>query len=260
MPAERYETMSIAIVIGGSAGIGQRAAVRLAEQGCPVILTYRTHPEGADEAVAEIERSGGTAVALPLDVGRSETFPAFAETVRLTLEETWGATSLTYLLNNAGIGRMALVEDTTEELYDELQRVLLKGPFFLTQALLPLLEDGGAVVNTTSSSTAATGLEPGYSVYGAMKGGLVVMTRYLAKELSERGIRVNSVSPGTTRTRLGGDAFERHPELVAPLAARTALGRIGEPDDIARVIAFLLSDAGAWGTGQDIEASGGYNL
>jgi NAD(P)-dependent dehydrogenase (short-subunit alcohol dehydrogenase family) len=252
--------MTIAIVIGGSAGIGQSAAIRLAERGSRVIVTYRTHPEGADDTVAEIERLGGTAVALPLDVGRSETFPAFAESIRVALAQTWQATTFTYLVNNAGVGRMAMVEDTTEELYDELQRVLLKGPFFLTQSLLPLLEDGGAIINTTSSSTAATGLEPGYSVYGAMKGGLVVLTRYLAKELSTRGIRVNSVSPGTTRTRLGGDAFEKYPELIPQLAARTALGRIGEPDDIGKVIAFLLSDDGAWITGQDIEASGGFNL
>lgn len=253
-------TMNIAIVIGGSAGIGQSAAIRLAERGSGVILTYRTHPEGAKETVTQIENLGGKAVALPLDVGRSETFTTFTETVKRTLAETWQTTSFTQLLNNAGIGQMALVEDTTEELYDELHRVLLKGPFFLTQSLLPLLRDGGAIVNTTSSSTAATGLEPGYSVYGAMKGGLVVMTRYLAKELSARGIRVNSVSPGTTRTRLGGDAFAKYPELIAPLAARTALGRIGEPDDIGKVIAFLLSDDAAWITGQDLEASGGYNL
>lgn len=252
--------MTIAVVIGGSAGIGQSAAIRLAEQGSGVVVTYRTHPEGADQTVAEIEKRGGTAVALPLDVGRSETFTGFAESVRHVLASTWEATGFTYLLNNAGIGRMATIEDTTEELYDELQDVLLKGPFFLTQSLLPMIEDGGAIVNTTSSSTAATGLEPGYSVYGAMKGGLVVMTRYLAKELSGRGIRVNSVSPGTTRTRLGGDAFEKYPELIPPLAARTALGRIGEPDDIGKVIAFLLSDSAAWITGQDIEASGGYNL
>ncbi|GAA5123852.1 SDR family oxidoreductase [Alloalcanivorax gelatiniphagus] len=252
--------MSIAIVIGGSAGIGQSAALRLAQQGSGVVLTYRTHLDGAEETVAEIERARGRAVALPLDVGRSETFPAFVDAVRVALRETWGATTFTYLLNNAGIGRMALLEDTTEELYDELQRVLLKGPLFLTQALLPMLEDGGAIVSTTSTSTAATGLEPGYSVYGAMKGGLVVLTRYLAKELSARGIRVNSVSPGTTRTRLGGDAFDRYPELIPPLAARTALGRIGEPDDIGKVIAFLLSEDAAWITGQDIEASGGYNL
>jgi NAD(P)-dependent dehydrogenase (short-subunit alcohol dehydrogenase family) len=252
--------MGITVVVGGSAGIGQSAAVEIARRGSGVILTYRTHPEGARETVGAIEELGGTAVALPLDVGRSETFPAFRDAVAGALAETWGVESFDGLVNNAGVGRMAMVEDTTSEMFDELSGVLLKGPFFLTQALLPLLDDGGAIVNTTSSSTQVTGLEPGYSVYGAMKGGLVVMTRYLAKELSARGIRVNSVSPGPTRTRLGGDAFARFPELVAPIAAKTALGRIGEAGDIGSVIAFLLSDDARWITAQDIEASGGYNL
>lgn len=252
--------MSIAVVVGGSAGIGQSAAVELARRGAGVILTYRSHPEGARETVAAIEESGGTAIALPLDVGRSETFPAFRDSVAAALTETWGAETFDGLVNNAGIGRMAMVEDTTEELFDELSRVLLKGPFFITQALLPLLADDGAIVNTTSSSTQATGLEPGYSVYGSMKGGLVVMTRYQAKELSARGIRVNSVSPGPTRTRLGGDAFAQYPHLIPPIAAKTALGRIGEAEDIGSVIAFLLSDDARWITAQDIEVSGGYNL
>jgi NAD(P)-dependent dehydrogenase (short-subunit alcohol dehydrogenase family) len=252
--------MGVVVVIGGSAGIGQAAAIEIAKRGHGVILTYRSHPEGAAEAVAEIERVGGTAVALPLDVGRSETFPAFADAVAVALSDTWGARTITGLVNNAGFGQMAMVGDTTEELFDELYRVLLKGPYFVTQALLPLIEDGGAIVNTTSSSTQVLGLEPGYSAYGSMKGGLVVQTRYLAKELSARGIRANSVSPGPTRTRLGGDAFEKYPELIPPIAARTALGRVGESVDIGSVIAFLLSDEARWITAQDIEVSGGYNL
>ena len=252
--------MAIAIVVGGSAGIGQSAAIELAKRGVGVILTYRTHPEGAQETLDEIERIGGTAVALPLDIGLSATFPAFRDSVVRALAETWGAETFTYLLNNAGIGKMAMLGDVTEEFYDELHRVLLKGPYFLTQTLLPLIEDGGAIVSTTSSSTQTTGLEPGYSAYGSLKGGLVVMTRYFAKELGRRGIRVNSVSPGPTRTRLGDDGFARFPELIAPIAAKTALGRLGEPEDLGRVIAFLLSDDSAWITGQDIEASGGFNL
>jgi NAD(P)-dependent dehydrogenase (short-subunit alcohol dehydrogenase family) len=254
------DTMKIAIVVGGSAGIGQSAAIEMAERGSGVILTYRTHPEGADETVAAIEKDGGTAVALQLDIGRSETFPHFREDVARTLADTWHTKTFSYLLNNAGFGQMAMFEDTTEDLFDELQRVLLKGPYFLTQTLLPLLQDGGAIVNTTSSSTQSTGLTPGYSAYACMKGGLVVQTRYLAKELSARGIRVNSVSPGPTRTRLGGDAFAKFPELIPDLAAGIALGRIGEPQDIGRVIAFLLSDEGGWITAQDIEVSGGANL
>jgi NAD(P)-dependent dehydrogenase (short-subunit alcohol dehydrogenase family) len=139
-------------------------------------------------------------------------------------------------------------------------RVLLKGPYFLTQTLLPLLADGGAIVNTASSAATLSGMEPGYSAYGTMKGGLVVLSRYLAKELSARGIRVNSVSPGSTRTRIGDNAFERHPEVIPSIAARTALGRLGEPDDIGMVIATLLTEECRWMTAQDIEVSGGYNL
>ena len=252
--------MTVAIVVGGSAGIGQRTAIELVRRGSGVILTYRTHPDGAEATVDAIEALGGTAVALPLDVGRSDTFPAFRDAVVETLAHTWDAASFAQLVCNAGVGRMALLGDVTEAFYDELNAVLLKGPYFLTQTLLPLLEDGGSIVNTTSSSTQPMGLEPGYSAYAAMKGGLVVMTRYFAKELSARGIRVNSVSPGPTRTRLGDDGFERFPEIIAPIAARTALGRLGEPEDIAKVIAFLLSDDAGWITGQDIHATGGYDL
>ncbi len=176
------------------------------------------------------------------------------------LAATWDTDRITSLVNNAGVSGMAMFEDTSDELWERMHRVLLKGPFFLTRALLPLLADGASIVNTTSTSTHATAVPPGYSAYATMKGALVVLTRYLAKELSARGIRVNSVSPGVTRTRFGDDAFSRYPELIGPQAARTALGRIGEPEDVAKVIAFLVSDESRWITGQDVEASGGYDL
>lgn len=251
--------MTIAIVTGGSAGIGRSAAIELARQGAGVILTYRSHPEGAQEAVAEIARIGGTAVALPLNLGDPDDFPAFRDEVTRVLAETWQATTLSVLVNNAGVGRMSLFDDVTEEFFDDLVNVIYKGPYFLTQALLPLLEDGGAIVNVTSTSS-TTSTEPGYSVYGSMKGALAVSTRYLAKELGARGVRVNSVSPGTTRTRISDDAFARHPEMIPELAADFVLGRIGEPEDIGRVIAFLASDGAVWITGQDIEVSGGQGL
>jgi NAD(P)-dependent dehydrogenase (short-subunit alcohol dehydrogenase family) len=252
--------MQVAIVTGASSGIGQSAAIQIARRGTGVILTYQGNESGAMETVARIEKDGGTAVALPLDVGRSETFPAFRESVVAALRDTWQRDTIDFLVNNAGFGHMAMFADTTEEAFDTLMRVLLKGPYFLTQTLLPLLTDGGAIVNTTSTSAQLSGMEPGYSAYGSMKGGLVVLTRYLAKELSGRGIRVNSVSPGTTRTRIADNAFERYPEVIPALAARTALGRIGEPDDIGMVIATLLAEESRWITAQDIEVSGGYNL
>jgi NAD(P)-dependent dehydrogenase (short-subunit alcohol dehydrogenase family) len=252
--------MEIAVVTGGSSGIGRSVAVQLAKRDVGVILTYNGNKEGGLETVAEIEQGGGRAVALPLDVGRSETFAEFTDTVAEVLADTWGTTSFRYLVNNAGFGRMAMFEDTTEELFDEFMRVLLKGPYFLTQALLPKLEDGGAIVNTASNSALFSGLEPGYSAYGTMKGGLVVLTRYMAKEFSTRGIRVNSVAPGSTRTRIADDAFDKYPEVIPPIAAKTALGRLGEPDDVGMVIAALLSEECRWITAQNIETSGGYNL
>ncbi|MFD8192556.1 SDR family NAD(P)-dependent oxidoreductase [Streptomyces wuyuanensis] len=252
--------MKVAIVTGASSGIGQSAAVQLAKRGTGVILTYGTNRQGALDTVAEIGELGGAAVALPLDVGRSGDFPAFRDSVVTALGETWQRDTFDYLVNNAGFAQMAMFEDTTEELFDKLARVLLKGPYFLTQSLLPLMADGGAIVNTTSNSAMESGMEEGYSAYASMKGGLMVLTRYMAKEFSKRGIRVNAVAPGATRTRLADNAFERFPEVIPAIAARTALGRVGEPDDIGMVIATLLSEEGRWITAQNIEVAGGYNL
>ena len=251
--------------LGGRAGDAEprrRGAPRprIADRGAAVIATYNGNPAGAEATVAAIEERGGSAVALQLDVGDSASFDAFVVRVRDVIAERWQRDSFDHLVNNAGFGQSAMFADTTEELYDQFQRVLLKGPFFLTQKLLPLLADGGAIVNTTSGAALPTSVEAGYSAYGTMKGGLLVLTRYLAKELGGRGIRVNSVAPGPTRTRLGGDAFELYPEVIPPLVERTVLGRLGEGDDVGRAIAALLSDDLGWVTGENIEVSGGFNL
>ena len=252
--------MQVAIVTGGSSGIGRSAAIRIAARGIGVILTYHSGADRAVDTVRMIEKNGGTAVALPLDVGRTDTFPAFREAVVAALRDTWDRDTADFLVNNGGLAQAAAFEDTTEEMFDRLTQVLLRGPYFLTQTLLPLIADGGAVVNTTSNSALPHVTEPGYSAYATMKGGLIVLTRYLAKELSVRGIRVNAVAPGSTRTRLGDNGFERFPEVIPALAAKTALGRVGEPDDIGVVIAALLADEGRWITAQTIEVSGGFNL
>jgi NAD(P)-dependent dehydrogenase (short-subunit alcohol dehydrogenase family) len=257
---EQSATPAVVVVTGASAGIGQGTAVELARRGFGVVATYHSHPEGAEETVAQIRDSGGQALALPLDIGRSETFPAFAEQLAGALESEWQTSSLRGLVNNAGFGGGRMFEEMSEEAFDQYYRVLLRGPYFLTQTLLPFISDDGAIVNVSSSSARPGDTEEGYSGYAAMKAGLITATRFLAKELAGRRIRVNSIAPGPTRTRLGDDAFEKFPEIIDRLAERTALGRIGEPGDIGKVIAFLVSDDAAWITGEDIQVSGGYAL
>ncbi|MGW4445485.1 SDR family NAD(P)-dependent oxidoreductase [Streptomyces sp. NPDC004682] len=251
--------MQVAVVTGASSGIGRAAAVEIAKRGIGVVLTYGRNRQGGLDTVAAVEKEGGTAVALPLDLGASGTFDAFRDTVTGVLRDTWRRDTFDHLVNNAGLAHSALIEDMTEDTFDLLARVLLKGPYFLTQRLLPLMADGGAIVNT-SSMAADSSPEPGYSAYAAMKGGLNVLTRYMAKEFAPRGIRVNAVSPGPTRTRLGDDGFTRFPEVIPALVARTAFGRVGEPEDVGALIATLVSDESRWVTAQNIEVSGGYDL
>lgn len=252
--------MGVTIVTGGSSGIGQATALETAQRGEGVILTYNGNEQGARDTVAAIEKSGGTAVALRLDLGDAAQFPAFADQVKETLASVWQADTFTALVNNAGMGGGSPFVDTTEEQFDALVRVLFRGTFFLTQRLLPLLADGGAIVNIASASVTTIERGGGYAAYAANKGAIIVLTQYLAVELGERRIRVNAIAPGATRTLIGDNAFEKYAHLVPEIEKKTLFGRLGEPDDIAAVIAMFLSNDGRWITGQVIEASGGYQF
>lgn len=248
----------ITLITGGSRGLGRNAAIHVARGGGDVILTYRTNRAEADAAVEEIEKLGRRAVALPLDVGASATFDAFAGVVRDALARHWQRERFDHLVNNAGVGDHAAFADTTEAQFDTLMNVHFKGVFFLTQKLLPLIADGGRIVNI-STGLARFSL-PGYSAYAAMKGAVEVLTRYLAKELGARGIAVNTVAPGAIETDFSGGAVRDNAQINAFVASQTALGRAGLPDDIGGVIASLLAPANRWVNAQRIEASGGMFL
>jgi NAD(P)-dependent dehydrogenase (short-subunit alcohol dehydrogenase family) len=247
----------IALVTGGSRGLGRNTALKVAEHGSDVILTYRTNRAEADEVVRQIERLGRRALALSLDVEKSATFDTFAQQLRESLQR-WQSERFHFLVNNAGIGIHASFAETTEAQFDQLLNIHFKGVFFLTQKLLPLIADGGRIVNL-SSGLARFSL-PGYAAYGAMKGAIEVLSRYMAKELGPRGIAVNVVAPGAIETDFGGGAVRDNKQLNAMIASQTALGRVGLPDDIGGMIASLLSSENSWINAQRIEVSGGMFL
>ncbi|MBB3322818.1 MULTISPECIES: SDR family NAD(P)-dependent oxidoreductase [Atlantibacter] len=248
-------TQRIAIVTGGSRGLGKNAALKLAEKGIAIILTYNSKREDADEVVREIERKGVKALALQLNVAESESFAAFASEVKQQLKHVWQRDNFDYLVNNAGIGINAPFTDITEAQFDQLVNIHFKGPFFLTQHLLPLMKNGGRILNVSSGLTRFA--LPGYSAYAAMKGAMEVLTHYQAKELGARGISANIIAPGAIETDFGGGAVRDNAELNKAIAAQTALGRVGLPDDIGEAIAALLSDGLGWMNAQRIEVSGG---
>jgi len=247
--------MKVILITGGSTGIGASTAIECAAKGMGVILTRHRHPEAADEVVRQIDAAGGKAVAMQLDVSRTQTFAAFRTQLAAVLEDFWQRRDFDVLINNAGFGLFNPIETVTENEFDNLFNVHLKGPFFLTQTLLPLLTDGGHIVNVTSATTRVT--TSGVAPYAAFKGGLEVLTRYMAKEFGPRRIRANSVSPGAIRTGLGGGLND---ELETLLASQTALGRVGEPDDVGKAIAGLISDDSRWINAQSIEVAGGYHI
>jgi NAD(P)-dependent dehydrogenase (short-subunit alcohol dehydrogenase family) len=248
----------IAIVTGSSRGLGKSTAVNLAKKGVDVIVTYHSNAEEANSVVSKIEQLGAKAVAIQLDTTNTKTFDGFVEKVQHSLQDKWQTEHFDFLVNNAGTGVYASFADTTEEQFDHLMNVHLKGVFFLTQKLLPLIDDGGRIVNL-SSGLARFSL-PGYAAYASMKGAIEVLTRYMAKELGARQIAVNTVAPGAIETDFGGGAVRDNPELNKSLASQTALGRVGFPDDIGGAIASLLSEDNRWVNAQRIEVSGGQSI
>jgi NAD(P)-dependent dehydrogenase (short-subunit alcohol dehydrogenase family) len=245
----------ITLVTGASRGLGRNTVLSIGRRGGDVILTYQAHAEDARAVVAEIEAMGRKAVALQLDVGNIASFPGFAARWREMLRETWQRDTFDHLVNNAGHGDMAPIAETTEAQFDRLINVHFKGVFFLTQALLPLIANGGRIVNLSSGLTRVS--FPGFSAYAAAKGAVEVLTVYMAKELGARGIAVNTVAPGAIETDFLGGAVRDTPDLNKTFAGMIALGRVGVPDDIGPMIASLLSEANRWITAQRIEVSGG---
>ncbi|ELW1647515.1 MULTISPECIES: SDR family NAD(P)-dependent oxidoreductase [Enterobacter] len=251
-------TERIALVTGGSRGLGKNAVLKLAAEGTGIILTYNSSEQEALDVVREIQQKGVKAAALQLNVGNIASFDAFAKNVQETLMRVWQRETFDYLLNNAGTGLYAPYTETTEAQFDEAMNIHFKGPFFLTQRLLPMMNDGGRILNVSSGLARFT--QPGSGTYAAMKGAMEVLTRYQAKELGARGISVNIIAPGAIETDFGGGRVRDNAELNQLLASQTALGRVGLPDDIGDAIAALLSDKLGWMNAQRIEVSGGMFL
>jgi NAD(P)-dependent dehydrogenase (short-subunit alcohol dehydrogenase family) len=247
----------VAIVTGGSRGLGRSVVQSVAGRGTDVIFTYHSNKADAFALVAEVEGMGRRAAALQVDVGDASTFDAFAGQVRYVLRD-WNTDRFQYLVNNAGIGVYASIADTTEAQFDQLMNIHVKGPFFLTQKLLPLMADGGRIVNV--STGLARFVTPGFAAYASAKGAVEVMTRYMAQELGPRGIAVNVIAPGAIETDFGGGVVRDNPDMNEMVASHTALGRAGLPEDIGGVVASLLSPEMGWVNAQRVEASGGQNL
>jgi NAD(P)-dependent dehydrogenase (short-subunit alcohol dehydrogenase family) len=251
-------TNKIALVTGGSRGLGKNMALSLAKKGINVILTYHSKQDEAQAVVAEIEKAGLKAAALQLSAGDVKSFDNFFTGVKAVLKDTFNTDHFDFLINNAGIGVGASFAETTEEDFDLLFNIHLKGVFFLSQKALPIINDGGRIINI--SSGLARFSMPGYSAYASMKGGIEVLTRYMAKELGARGIAVNVVAPGAIETDFGGGVVRDNQHVNDHIAGITALGRVGLPDDIGGVVAFLCTEDARWINAQRIEVSGGMNL
>lgn len=248
----------IALVTGGSRGLGKNMSIAIAKKGIDVIITYNSKKEEADSVVKEIENLGQKASAIQLNVADSKTFDGFFESVSSALKNTFSTDKFDFLVNNAGIGIHNSFIGTTEAEFDQLTNIQFKGPFFLTQKALNVMNNGGGIINI--STGLARFSSPGYAAYASMKGAIETLTKYQAKELGERQIRANVVAPGAIETDFGGGVVRDNEQLNKTLASITALGRVGLPDDIGGVVAFLCTEDARWVNAQRIEVSGGMNL
>ena len=250
--------MKINIITGGSRGLGRSMALHLADKGQDSIITYHTKKAEAEAVVKEIAAKGRKAMALQLDVSKASTFDSFVADVKKALTTTWKRDTFDHLVNNAGTGASAMIDATPEAMFDEMMNIHVKAPYFLTQKLLPMMADGGKILNI--SSGLARFSFPARAPYAIMKGAIEVFTRYLAKELGARGITANTLAPGAIATDFGGGRVRDNPQVNSQLAGQTALGRVGAADDIGALAAAMLSDDFRWVNGQRIEASGGFML
>ena len=248
----------IVLLTGGSRGLGKDAALQLANNGFDVIITFQSNKTDAEKVVNEIKALGRKSSSLQLDLAKVSSFDEFITTLKKVLEKDFGKNKIDSLVNNAGTGYYASIEETTEEGYDEMATTHLKAPFFLTQKLLPLINEGGSIVNT--SSGLARFSHPNWAAYAIMKAGIDSLTRYQALEFGAKKIRVNSIAPGAIATDFGGGAVRDNNEINGYLASQTALGRVGLPDDIGGVIVFLCSEQSKWINAQRIEVSGGFHI
>jgi NAD(P)-dependent dehydrogenase (short-subunit alcohol dehydrogenase family) len=251
-------TNKIALVTGGSRGLGKNMATSLAAKGHDVIITYNANRKLADEVIAEIENDGKKAAALQLDVSDFKSLPGFLQTVSEVLKSKWQKDKFDFLINNAGIGATIPFEKVTENDFDKFVNIHFKSVYFLTQQALPIINDNGRIINISTGTTRFC--VPGYSVYASMKGAIEIFTKYLAKDVGARGITANVVAPGPIETDFNNAAIRNNPDRKAVMASLTALKRIGQAEDIGGIIAFLCSEDAGWITGQRIEASGGINL
>jgi NAD(P)-dependent dehydrogenase (short-subunit alcohol dehydrogenase family) len=251
------EGTKIALVTGGSRGLGKDMALSIASKGIDVILTYRTNKQEADLVVGEIKGGGRKAVSLMLDMSKSSSIDPFVQEVQSVLSSVWGSATFDFLINNAGMGATVPFAQVTEELFNEFLQVHFKGVFFLTQKLVPFIREGGRIINISTGTTRFA--NPGYSVYASMKGAVEVFTKYLARELGTKGIRANVVAPGPIETDFNNAAIRSNPQMKERLSGLSPLGRVGHADDIGSVVAFLCTEDSKWISGQRIEVSGGIN-